>query len=246
MGKIHLVMPMGGAGTRFFDNGYECPKPLLEIQGKPFFYWATRSIEKYVELESLTFVVLRDHIKRFEIDLAIKKYFPNAEIVVLEQVLNGAVLTCMEGVKKLKEGVPVLFNDCDHIFKSSSFNKFCQNGDFEELDGALLSFVSDKPCYSYLKKNEHGYVTETVEKKVISDEAICGAYYFKDTKTFIRAAEEYLKKCSYKEFFVSGVYNVLAENGGKIKGLLTDFHVPFGTPEEYEEAKDSNRFKELE
>ena len=101
MGKIHLVMPMGGAGTRFFDNGYECPKPLLEIQGKPFFYWATRSIEKFVELESLTFVVLREHINRFHIDSAIKNYFPDAEIVVLEQVLNGAVLTCMEGVKSI-------------------------------------------------------------------------------------------------------------------------------------------------
>lgn len=246
MGKIHLVMPMGGAGTRFFDNGYECPKPLLEINGKPFFYWATRSIEKYVELESLTFVVLKEHINRFKINDAIKKFFPEAKIVVLEKVLNGAVLTCMEGVKELSDNVPVLFNDCDHAFTSTSFNDFCMKGDFSEPDGALLTFLSDKPCYSYLKKNEQGYVTETVEKEVISDEAICGAYYFKDKKTFLSVAEEYLNKCSYKEFFVSGVYNVLAQKGGKIKGLLTDFHVPFGTPEEYEAAKDSNKFKELE
>lgn len=246
MGKIHLVMPMGGAGTRFFDNGYECPKPLLEINGKPFFYWATRSIEKYVELESLTFVVLREHINRFKIDDVIKAYFPKAGIVVLEKVLNGAVLTCMEGVKELSDNVPVLFNDCDHAFTSTAFNDFCKKGEFSEPDGALLTFLSNKPCYSYLKKNEQGYVTETVEKEVISDEAICGAYYFKDKRTFLGAAEEYLNKCSYKEFFVSGVYNVLAQKGGKIKGLLTDFHVPFGTPEEYEAAKDSNRFKELE
>ena len=246
MGKIHLVMPMGGAGTRFFDNGYECPRPLLEIQRKPFFYWATRSIEKFVELESLTFVVLKEHIERFHIDVSIKEYFPNANIVILERVLNGAVLTCMEGVKNLSDNIPVLFNDCDHIFKSTSFNQFCKDGNYSESDGALLSFVSDKPCYSYLKKNELGYVTRTVEKQVISDEAICGAYYFKDTKTFTDAAEEYLGKCSYKEFFVSGVYNVLAENGGKIKGFLTDFHIPFGTPDEYEIAKVSDKFKELE
>lgn len=245
MSKIHLIMPMGGAGTRFFDNGYECPKPLLEIQGKPFFYWATRSIEKFVELESLTFVVLQEHIDRFGIDAKIKEYYPNARIEVLEKVLNGAVLTCLEGVKNLSNDVPVLFNDCDHGFKCSVFNEFCAAGEFEELDGALLTFESDCPNFSYLRKGEDGYVTETVEKQVISNEAICGAYYFKNKEVFIKMAEQYLTQCAYKEFFVSGVYNVLADNGGKIKGFLTDFHVPFGTPVEYEEAKDSDRFEEL-
>lgn len=245
MSKIHLIMPMGGAGTRFFDNGYECPKPLLEIQGKPFFYWATRSVEKFVELESLTFVVLKEHINRFQIDAKIKEYYPEANIVVLEKVLNGAVLTCLEGVKNLSAGVPVLFNDCDHIFKCTCFNDFCEAGEFETLDGALLSFESDCPNFSYLKKDADGYVAETVEKQVISNEAICGAYYFKDKDIFVKNAEQYLTRCAYKEFFVSGVYNILAENGGKIKGFLTDFHVPFGTPAEYEEAKDSDRFEEL-
>ena len=44
----HLIMPMGGAGSRFYKNGYMQPKPLIEINGKPFLYWATMSIKKYV------------------------------------------------------------------------------------------------------------------------------------------------------------------------------------------------------
>ena len=52
--KVHLIMPMGGAGSRFFKNGFVMPKPLIEINNKPFFYWATKSISKYVELEDLT------------------------------------------------------------------------------------------------------------------------------------------------------------------------------------------------
>ena len=39
--KIHLIMPMGGAGSRFFKNGFVMPKPLIEINGYPFLYWAT-------------------------------------------------------------------------------------------------------------------------------------------------------------------------------------------------------------
>ena len=54
-------MPMGGGGTRFGNKGFDVPKPLIELQGKPFFYWATKSVEKFVDIEDLTFVVLQDH-----------------------------------------------------------------------------------------------------------------------------------------------------------------------------------------
>ena len=45
MSKLHLILPMAGRGSRFFENGFVCPKPLIEIHGKPFFYWAARSVE---------------------------------------------------------------------------------------------------------------------------------------------------------------------------------------------------------
>ena len=48
--KIHLIMPMGGAGSRFFKNGFVMPKPLIEINGYPFLYWATLSISKFVDV----------------------------------------------------------------------------------------------------------------------------------------------------------------------------------------------------
>lgn len=34
---IHLVMPMAGSGSRFYNQGYNIPKPLIEIKEKPFF-----------------------------------------------------------------------------------------------------------------------------------------------------------------------------------------------------------------
>ena len=71
--KLNLVMPMAGGGTRFFNDGYEMPKPLIEIYGKPFFYWVTKSIAKFAEIETLTFVVLKEHCDRFNIDKEILK-----------------------------------------------------------------------------------------------------------------------------------------------------------------------------
>ena len=37
MSKVHLIMPMGGAGSRFYKNGFKMPKPLIEINGYPFY-----------------------------------------------------------------------------------------------------------------------------------------------------------------------------------------------------------------
>ena len=89
MSKLHLILPMAGRGSRFFENGFVCPKPLIEINGKPFFYWAARSVEKFVDCADLTFVVLEEHIRDFAIDEKIKAYWPAARIVVLPEVTEA-------------------------------------------------------------------------------------------------------------------------------------------------------------
>ena len=60
--KTHLIMPMAGAGSRFYKNGYIQPKPIIEIAERPFFYWGVRSVQKFVDIQDITFVVLKDHI----------------------------------------------------------------------------------------------------------------------------------------------------------------------------------------
>ncbi|NFG28044.1 dolichyl-phosphate mannose synthase [Clostridium botulinum] len=243
--RINLIMPMAGKGSRFSKEGFEVPKPLIKIKDKPFFYWATQSIRKFIELENLIFVVLQEHIDNFSIDKEILSYFPEAKIEIIQQVLNGAVLTCSEGIKNIKNNKPIIFNDCDHLFSCSSFYKYCNEGEFSQVDGALLTFKSDDPKFSYLQCNTEGNVIKTVEKKVVSNDAICGAYYFKNKDIFIKSTEKYLETCNYSEYFVSGVYNVMAENGYIIKNFDVDCHLPFGTPIEYEIAVSSSEFEVL-
>lgn len=245
MKRAHLIMPMGGKGSRFSESGYEFPKPLMEIKGKPFFYWAAQSIKKFIDIEDITFVILKEHTETYAIDKRILEYYPKAVICIIPEVLNGAVLTCVEGVKGIQDNSPVIFNDCDHIFRSKRFEEFARNGFDGAVAGGLLTFLSDSPKYSYLRLNREGNVIETVEKKVISSQAICGCYYFSSKDVFLEAAQEYLSVCHYKEFFISGVYNIMAKSEKIIKGFQTDFHVPFGVPEEYEEAKSSYYFEGL-
>lgn len=245
MEKIHLIMPMGGGGTRFGKAGFEQPKPLIELQGKPFFYWAVQSVVKFIDVADLTFVVLQEHIDQFEIDMRLKEFYPQAGIHVIPHVLNGAVLTCREGVKEILDGLPVLFNDCDHAFLCSPFYEYCKRAEFSDPDAALLTFCADSPAYSYVKFASAGTVAGTVEKQVVSSEAVCGAYYFKNRVVFEEAAQRYLKKCEYQEFFMSGIYNEMAAQGQKIKTFRLDMHISFGTPQEYHLAAYDERLGEL-
>lgn len=245
MAKIHLIMPMGGNGSRFSVCGYHQPKPLIPIYGKPFFYWAAQSVLKFVEVIDITFVILKEHIAGYGLDKEILKYFPAAKIEVLDHVLNGPVLTCLEGIKHIDDDCCILFNDCDHLFKSEAFNRACENNEICSLDGALLTFKSDLPQYSYIRY-ENGRITGTVEKKVVSSDAICGAYLFQSASQFRRLAEAYFGNCEYKEYFISGMYNVMAQQHGVIRQYDTDYHIPFGIPQEYKEALKDEHYKELE
>lgn len=243
--KVHLIMPMGGRGSRFSKEGSDFPKPLIQIYGKPFFYWATQSISKFIELASLDFVILQEHVDKYSIDKEVIKYFPEARLHILPDVTEGAVVTCLKGIDGIQDDLPIMFNDCDHLFESNLLNVYFKKGINKDIHGLLLTFSSNENKYSYVKKDANGNVIKTVEKEVISNEAICGCYYFLNTNIFRKAAEKYLNKCNYTEYFMSGVYNIMIEEKKCVRTMLTDFHVPFGVPDEYEIAKKDEHYKEL-
>ncbi|MDR2441677.1 MAG: hypothetical protein LBE12_20125 [Planctomycetaceae bacterium] len=241
--SIHLIMPMGGRGSRFSEMGFSQPKPLIPLHGKPFFYWATESISHFVPLKSIIFVTLKEHVEQFQIDSVIRQFYPDAIIRVLDDVLNGAVLTCLEGCKEIDDELPIVFNDCDHLFQCHTFYDFCRDEKKRQLvDGALLTFQSHDPKYSFLCYDNNKNIIGTIEKKAVSNRAICGSYYFKNKTIFINATKEYFTTCTYNEYFVSGIYNILAKNGNHLDQFEVDFHLPFGTPEEYQIAITSEKF----
>ncbi len=124
MAKLHLVMPMAGRGSRFFENGFVMPKPLIEINDRPFFYWATQSIAKFVDCADITFVVLEEHIRDHAIDREIKTYYPNAKIVALPEVTEGAAITALRGAGSLPDDEPLLSTTattCSSASRSMSF-----------------------------------------------------------------------------------------------------------------------------
>lgn len=237
MNGTNLVMPMAGHGSRFSKAGFDRPKPLLRLYHQPLFWWAVESVRREVQLRSLTFVVLREHVEVFGIDRQIRDRYPEAELVVLNEPTSGALVTAMLGCRNVDGAGPIVFNDCDHAFDARSLATALR-----QLDGGaagmLCHFRSQNPAYSYAEYAPGGRLVRTVEKEVISDLAIAGAYAFQDCGTFLRHAAEYLKTCPYSEPFMSGVYNTMVAAGAEVRGAVLDRHVSFGTPAEFAAAPD--------
>ena len=242
--RVNLVFPMAGAGTRFLGDNFDCPKPLIDIDGLPFFKRAADSLVGHVKCERMVFVVLKEHVEKFEIDEKIHSYYPNAKIVQLPEVLPGALMTAIEGAKAIHNEYPVIFADCDMMFTSSDMYAYYNSDDYDAA-GTLLTFESDKDCYSYVEVGDWtdangqnvNVAVRTAEKEVISDRAITGAYGFINAAVFIRAAEKYINNTEIDEYYLSGVYNDMIKAGRRVRVFDTDTFLSFGTPEEYRKAE---------
>lgn len=241
---LQLVMPMGGRGSRFSEQCYNLPKPLILLHEKPFFYWAVQSVKKFVKLDRLRFVVLDEHIQGFKIDQIILKYFPEAEVNTIPEVLPGPVCTCLSGLDGLDADIPVLFNDCDHLFCSKAMNDALNRN--WDGDAGVVSFFADTPQFSYLRFDNGGRVVGAIEKSVVSNRAICGAYLFRNVEMFQAAAKTLLKLNQGTELYMSELLNILCRQNRRVSEFPSEYHVPFGTPSEYVEAQNSTYFKDLD
>ena len=234
--NICMLMPMAGRGSRFKDKGIVLPKPLIKISGKPFFYWSTLGVIREYPNAQLLYVVLREHVEKFAIDKEIKFFFPQAEVVILDGVTSGALETVIAASSHVNPDAILIVNDCDHAFSYSNLTNACKSLE-EGCSGFLTHFNSNLSHFSYASYSKDGYLLRTVEKDVISNFAIAGVYGFKNLSELIRASQIYIVNCKYSELFMSGVYNELLSLGCKIQGFFVDYHISFGTPDEFNAAE---------
>lgn len=228
---LAMVMPMAGRGSRFSSKGAGLPKPLIDLCGKPFFWWATESVRRIAPLTEMIFVVLEEHVRRFAIDAAVRRYYPDASIVALPDVTEGAAETAALGLAALAGAGPVAICDSDHAFACRDPGSVIERLG-RGTDAALFCFESTDPAYSYARLGPDGAIQGTVEKQAVSPLAIAGCYLFASPRTFLDSYRSYRLDCPYDEHFVSGVYNRLIASGGRVGKHVLASHVSFGTPEE--------------
>ena len=238
MRNLHIIMPMAGEGSRFKKEGWTTPKPLIELNGMPLFKHAISSVSAEGINLKYSFIVRQEHIDEYKIDEGIKSFQPDANIFSALKTTRGAVETCLMAESAISDDDAVIVMDCDLEFRSTRFIEVIKSilsKPISEVNGgALVSFESSEPKYSYAEVGEDGLVKRTAEKEPISTHALCGAYFFSTGKRFKEIAHQLLNEPEFKkpEYYVSLLYNYMLEKGESVYICPMEEYYSYGTPEE--------------
>lgn len=241
MRTLHIIMPMAGEGSRFNQAGWTTPKPLIQLHGTPLFKRAIGSVYTLDIPMKYSFIVRQNHIDEYAIDKGIQAFLPEAHIFAVEKTTRGAVETCLKAESAIDDNDAVVVMDCDLEFRSVRFIELIKAalsvpGDRAQ-GGALVSFESNSPKYSYAEIDADHIVLRTAEKEVISHHALCGAYFFSSGKRFKEVAHRLMNEQNFAkpEYYVSLLYNYLIADGEKIYLAPMEEYYSYGTPEELQQ-----------
>lgn len=214
---IQIVVPMAGRGSRFSNAGYTIPKPLIPVGGKPMIQWVIENVRPNQE-HRFTFICLKEHLEIYpNVRTTLESLCPGCNIVTVNEVTEGAACTVLLAKKYINNDDHLMIANADQ-FVSIDINWYLEKMSACLADGIIMTFESDHPKWSYCRLSDSGYVTEVVEKKVVSNEATVGVYNFRHGKDFVRAAEKMISENLRvnNEFYVAPAYNQLINDGAKI------------------------------
>ena len=228
--KMNVLIPMAGAGKRFFDAGYVFPKPLIEIDNKPMIQWVIESLNLNA---NFIFIIQKEHQEKYNIKSVLKILQPNCKIIELDHITEGAACTTLLAKEFINNSDPLIIANSDQYINWNS-SKALYDFNSKNLDGAILTFEAIHPKWSYAKCDDEGFVSEVAEKKVISKNATVGVYYWKHGSDYVQSAEEMIEKNIRvnNEFYVCPVYNEFLLKNKKVKIHNVDKMWGLGTPED--------------
>tara|TARA_R110000751_G_scaffold126785_1_gene228782 strand:+ start:9295 stop:10665 length:1371 start_codon:yes stop_codon:yes gene_type:complete len=229
-GKMNVLIPMAGAGSRFQEAGYTFPKPLIEVNGKPMIQVVVENIN--IDAKHI-FVVQKSHYEKYNLKSVLNNIAPDCEIVQVDGVTEGAACTTLLAKEFIDNDQPLLMANSDQYVEWDS-NEFMYSMVGDTVDAGILSFKSTHPKWSYAKLDEDGFVSEVAEKNPISDIATVGIYYWSKGSDYVKYANQMIESNNRvnNEFYVCPVFNEAVKDGKKIKVFNAKKMWGLGTPED--------------
>ena len=229
---MNVLIPMAGAGSRFAEQGYTFPKPLIEVGNKPMIQVVVDNLN--IDANYI-FIVQKEHYEQYNLETVLNLVKPNCTIVQVEGVTEGAACTTLLAREYIDNEEPLIIANSDQFVEWNS-NEVLYAFSTEGVDGGILTFESSHPKWSYARTDENGWVTEVAEKKPISNNATVGIYYYERGTDYVNCADGMVEKDirTNNEFYVCPVYNEFIERGGKVRIKQIDAQGMWGlgTPED--------------
>lgn len=251
---MQIVIPMSGVGKRFLEAGYTEPKPLIAVDGKPM-------IEHVVNLfpgeSNFIFVCNNDHLGETPMRSVLERIAPGARIVGIAPHKKGPVHAVAQVFDLIGDDEETIVNYCD-------FSKFWDYGEFlrsvreSAADGAISAYRGFHPHmlgttnYAFMR-NDGNWMLEIKEKEPFTDNrmneyASDGTYYFRQGRILKKYFRELMARDLHLngEYYVSLVFNLLKEDGLRVRIHEIEHMLQWGTPQDLEEYQGwSDYFRHL-
>jgi dTDP-glucose pyrophosphorylase len=231
---VNVLIPMGGRGQRFRNAGYTLTKPLIDVNGQPMI---KRVIDNLNMSGTYIFLVSEEDEKDYNLTQQLISFCqPNQCRVILENPNNrqGAGAACLLAEHLIDNDQQLLVANSDQLVEWNSIH-FLQAMSDKQADGGILTFTATESKWSFAKLIPNTeLVSEVAEKKVISNKATAGIYWFKEGKDFVAGIKQMISKQikTNNEYYVCPVFNELIAMGKQIYDYPISQMIGIGTPED--------------
>jgi dTDP-glucose pyrophosphorylase len=254
---MNLITLAAGMGTRLIKRS-QIPKPFQIVKGKSIIEWSLTSYQYFINkriinVKNLYFVILKEHIKKFDAINRLKKIFGDSiKIIVIPKLTSGPADTARIALKKINNNNPIIINDSDHYFNGNAlFNEIIKIKKTKEVYGIIntTNTNSKKPNWSYINENDKGKLIGVKEKDIklaqSNARGIIGSYFFSNKKIFLNEANKIIKTSNNKEFFISEVINNLIKKNKKFNVCFTKKIYPLGNYDQVKKFEKKFDFKDF-
>lgn len=228
--KLNVLIPMAGLGSRFAQQGYTFPKPLIDVNGKPMIQVVVENLN--IDANYI-FLVQQEHYEKYNLRHLLNLISPNCTIIQVDGLTEGAACTALLAKEFINNDNPLLIANSDQYIEWNS-NETMYSFSNAKIDGGMLVFESTHPKWSFAKLDSSGYIERVAEKDPISNIASTGIYYYTKGSDFVKYAEQMIGKNIRvnNEFYICPVFNEFVENNKLLTVKYVNKMYGIGTPED--------------
>lgn len=187
---MNILIPIAGNSPFFPPEEFAYPRPLIQVGNRSMIAWVIDNLKSVSGNPHFFFVVPEEEARKFSYDNVFHLLTEgNSETIALKRKTGGALCSCLCAIDRIPLDEPLIIANSDQII-NTDLSKIIKYFETRDADGGVITFDSVHPRWSYVSVGPDGEVTYAAEKRVISNRAIAGFYYFREAKTFFDAAEE--------------------------------------------------------
>lgn len=231
---MYIVLPLCGFGERFVHQGYQVPKPLIAIEGKPLLLHILGRLTFAPDDEIVCIVPFAFHRYNGILDEIRAAVVVKLHWMYVHEPTQGAVDTCVRGLCHMKGACTdgrdldggIIVMDGDVVYATDVLQYF---RDIEAGTDAAVTVHEDNSTtssYSFVTTEPaSNRVVDVAEKVRISNKAITGCYWFASVADFLQKAAYLLTRATYQtrgEFYMSSMIRLYLEQPACVRCIMLD------------------------